>query len=249
MDWPDWILATAIRRMPGERGEWGAAMRAELSHIQHPRNRWQFALGCVRVALFPPRRGGFFMKDQMKYWLKTMGVAALFSLLFTGAFWSLGIWSNPNIPSEMQSEGQSLIGQVLFNWLVLTLVFTPIVSGLRDGENISMKDRLFPLAAAVFFGLLLIAPFAFMEYWNNPVIRSGEIRFPFLLFFALWLPPTIFFLGATPIVRKVSAGQSILERPLVLLLRVLFLLFFALIWVRMILNEMPCFLGGVPGCD
>lgn len=186
---------------------------------------------------------------QMNYWLKTIGIAALISLLITGAFWILALLINPAIPSEVQSEGASLPLGILFNWFVLTLILTPIVSGLRDGENISAKDRALTFGAAALFGLVLIAPFAFMEYWNNPVIHNGELPFPFLLFFALWIPPTIFFLGAAPIVRAVRAGESVLAHPISLVLRVLFLLFFALIWVRMILNEMPCFLGGVPGCD
>lgn len=185
---------------------------------------------------------------QMNYWLKNASIAALFSLFFTAAYWSLGIWS---IPSEIEgwSEAQRLTSQIFFNWIVYTLVFTPIVAGLRSGENTSMKDWLFPLGAAVLFGLLLISPFAFMEYWNNPVIQSGEFPFPFMLFSALWLPPTIFFLIMTPIVRNLRAGESILERPVVLILRVLVLLFMATIWVHLIIDQMPCFLGGVPGCD
>ena len=185
---------------------------------------------------------------QMNYWLKNFGIAVLFSLFFTAAYWSLGIWS---IPSEVEtwSEGRSLTSQIFLNWLVYTLVFTPIVSGLRNGENMSIKDWLFPLAAAVFFGLLLIAPFAFMEYWNNPVIQSGEYPFPFMLFSALWLPPTMFFLVVTPIVRSVRAGESILKRPVVLIVRVLFLLFLTTIWLHLVTDQMPCFLGGVPGCD
>jgi hypothetical protein len=185
---------------------------------------------------------------QMNYWIKNFCIAALFSLFSTAAYWSLGIWS---IPSEVEvwSVKHSLTSQIFFNWLVLTLVFTPIVAGLRNGENISMKGWLFPFAAAVMFGLVLIAPFAFMEYWNNPVIQSGEFEFPYMLFHALWLPPTIFFLVATPIVRSLRAGESILERPVMLIVRVLFLLFLAAIWAHLVRDQMPCFLGGVPGCD
>lgn len=186
--------------------------------------------------------------DQMNYWLKNFCIAALFSLFFTAAYWSLGIWS---IPSEVEawSEGQSSTSQILWNWLVYTLVFTPIVAGLRSGENTSINAWLFPLASAVLFGLLIISPFAFMEYWNNPVIQSGEYPFPYMLFSALWLPPTISFLVVTPIVRSVRAGESILKQPVGLVLRVLVLLFMATIWVHLIIDQMPCFLGGVPGCD
>lgn len=57
MDVPRLLLAIAVRRMPGERREWGVAMLAELAQLQHLSTRWQFALSCIRVALFPPRKG------------------------------------------------------------------------------------------------------------------------------------------------------------------------------------------------
>jgi hypothetical protein len=55
-DTPALLLACAVRRMPGERREWGAAMEAELEHVQCRSQRWRFALGCIGVALFPPRK-------------------------------------------------------------------------------------------------------------------------------------------------------------------------------------------------
>jgi len=56
---PQKLLDVVLRYLPEERREWGVAMRAELAHLQQPFARWQFAWGCARVALFPPRRGGF----------------------------------------------------------------------------------------------------------------------------------------------------------------------------------------------
>lgn len=201
------------------------------------------SMGVIRENIYEVWRA-----DQLNYWLKNFGLAALTSLFFTAAYWSLAAWS---IPSEVEtwSKGQSLVSQIFFNWLVLALVLTPIVSGLRNGENAAVKAWLFPMGAAVLFGLLLIAPFALMEYWNNPVIRSGEFPFPFMLFHALWLPPTMIFLVVTPLVRSVRAGESILKRPVGLILRVSSLLFLTTIWVYLISDQMPCFLGGVPGCD
>lgn len=46
-----WIVGT----MPRARTEWGAAMLSELSAVSGTLARWRFALGCARVALFPPR--------------------------------------------------------------------------------------------------------------------------------------------------------------------------------------------------
>lgn len=172
---PERLLTAAVRRMPAERLEWGAAMLAELATLRQPFARWQFVLGCARVALFPPRRGEFLMNDRMKHWLTTLGAAALFGLLLTG-------------------------------------------------------------------------PLAFMEWWNNSGIRSGEFQFPFLLFYWLWLQPTVFFLAAIPIVRGLRAGEAILAHPVTLALRVIFLAFVAAGWVWVIQDQMPCFLGA-SNCD
>lgn len=187
------------------------------------------------------------MSGRMKYWLTTVGAAALFSLLINGTQIFLAFFSdNPEIPS-----GESPVPLLDFfrNWLVLTLIFTPIVSGLRTSQSTSVNHWLIPLGTATLFGVLLIAPFAFMEWSNNPSIQSGEFKFPFTLFFVLWLMPTLLFLGATPIVRGLRAGEPILAHPLSLLLRVGLLAFVALGWVNLLRDQMPCFLGGVPGCD
>lgn len=51
------ILAAAVRSMPAERAEWGRAMLAELEHVKGTWGRFHFAIGCVRVAVFPPGGG------------------------------------------------------------------------------------------------------------------------------------------------------------------------------------------------
>jgi hypothetical protein len=183
----------------------------------------------------------------MKHWRTTFGVAALFSLLLNGLLSSLAFFSgNPEVQS---GEGPMPFLDFFRNSLVLTLIFVPIVSGLRGGEPVSVKHWLRPLGAAVLFGLLLIAPFALMEWLNNPRIQSGEFSFPVTLFFGLWLMPTVFFLMATPVVRGLRAGEPILAHPFALLLRVVILAFVAIGWVNLLRDQMPCFLGGVPGCD
>jgi hypothetical protein len=57
VDGPAWLLATAVRGLPADRRDWGTAMTAELGHLTARPARWRFALGCARVALFPPRPG------------------------------------------------------------------------------------------------------------------------------------------------------------------------------------------------
>jgi hypothetical protein len=114
------------------------------------------------------------------------------------------------------------------------------------GEICATATAVRALATAALFGLLLIAPLAWMEWSNNPRIQSGEFKFPFTLFFGLRLMPTIIFLTATPIVRRQRAGESMLVHPVALLLRVAFMAFG---WMFLVRVQMPCFLGGVPGCD
>ncbi|MDX2042601.1 MAG: hypothetical protein SF097_15375 [Acidobacteriota bacterium] len=244
---PEKLLGAALRWMPEERSEWGAAMLAELAHLQHPRARWQFAWGCARVALFPPRRVVFRMNDRMKHWRTTFGTAALFSFLIVVVnTFLLFMTDNPETHPGLH-EFQFYL-DFFRGWFLNTLVLTLIVSGLRASQSTSMKHWLIPLSTATLFGLLLIAPFAFMEYWNNPGIRSGEFAFPFVLFFGLWLSPALFFLAATPIVRRLRAGEAILAHPIPLLLRVAFLAFLVLGWVSLLRDQMPCF-RGVPNCD
>jgi hypothetical protein len=83
-DIPRLLLTLAVRRMPAERDEWGEAMLAELAQLQHPFTRWQFALGCARVALFPPHKGGLLqtiMNYKMESIIATLLSAALISLI------------------------------------------------------------------------------------------------------------------------------------------------------------------------
>lgn len=134
-DAPGWLLNLAVRRMPAERCEWGAAMLAELAQLQHPRARWQFTLGCVGVALFPPPKGGFLMNDQTKRILKTCGAAALFGLLLVVPFAFLELWYTPAVRSLIRFP-YMLFGML---WLLPTASFitlAPVVRSLRAGENI-----------------------------------------------------------------------------------------------------------------
>ena len=187
------------------------------------------------------------MNERMKHWRTTVGIAALFSFLIVVVnTFLLFMTDNPETHPGLH-EFQFYL-DFFRGWLLNTLVLGLIVSGLRAGEQLSIKHCLIPLGAAVLFGLLLIAPFAFMEYWNNPRIQSGEFQFPFVLFYGLWLAPTVFFLAAIPIVRKLRAGEAILAHPVSLLLRVIFLAFLAIGWLNLLRDQMPCFLG-VPNCD
>jgi hypothetical protein len=40
LDTPGLLLSAALRRMPAERSDWGAAMLAELAQLRNPSARW-----------------------------------------------------------------------------------------------------------------------------------------------------------------------------------------------------------------
>lgn len=247
MDWPAKLLTFAMRQMPAELSEWSAALQAELDHIQNPYNRWQFAFGCARVALFPPQREGSFMKA----WLASLGIAALVALFLVVILFSFPLWEDPGLLSKISWEWEQLRGPlfiVSLNLLVFTLIFTPIVHGLRTGQPMPVKDWIKTLGAASIFGLFFIAPFVVMEWWNHPELGAwGNPMFPYALFLVLWSSPTLCFLGAIPTLRALRAEESILANPVSLLLRLVVMALLAIGWVTLILDQMPCFLGG-RGC-
>jgi hypothetical protein len=243
MDGPAWILAAAVRRMPDERGAWGAAMQAELAHIRQPIKRWQFVSGCVCVALFPPDSQGSRMNAWLKHWLSVFGPAAVLALVFAGPAAVEHGWDQPI------RLGNITVRIVPGGWLIFAVIFTLIVYRHSTGEPQRLRDGLMTFGSAALFGLLAVGPFAFMEVYNNPGIRSGEFAFPYGLFHGMWLFPTMLFLAATPIVRGVRAEESVLAHPIALVLRIAFLTLVAAGWLFMLWDQMPCFLGGVPGCD
>ncbi|PPK67229.1 hypothetical protein V5P93_003565 [Actinokineospora auranticolor] len=62
LDLPAYLLDVATRLLPAERREWGAAMRAELAHIDHGPARWSFTAGATWAAALPsPRRPAVFV--------------------------------------------------------------------------------------------------------------------------------------------------------------------------------------------
>ena len=108
-----------------------------------------------------------------------------------------------------------------------------------------MRALLTSLILPALTGLLLVLPFMIMEAANR---RSYNEGFPLLLFFIMWLLPVIFVFLLKPIVRKIRAGNSILESPLKLFSSATILTVIAIAWTAALIDQMPCFLG-VPNCD
>jgi uncharacterized membrane protein YiaA len=180
----------------------------------------------------------------MNYWLKNTVIVAIVSLVFIG----IGAFMAFSETHESPPPPQNYLLIAFMNLVVMMLILTPIVSGLRSTENIAKCKWFAVLGLAMLFGAILNAPFAFMEWFNNPRIQSGEFQFPYLLFIGLWFPPTLIFLGVTPIVRLVRAGENVIANPISLILRVAFLGVIAFSWINLVRDQMPCFLG-VPNCD
>jgi hypothetical protein len=64
----------------------------------------------------------------------------------------------------------------------------------------------------------------------------------------MWLPSAVFIAILMPMVRSLRrVGNSILANPVSLLLRVGILVFLAWMWGTLVIDQMPCFLGG-SGC-
>jgi hypothetical protein len=92
---------------------------------------------------------------------------------------------------------------------------------------------------------LLVIPFMIMEVVNRRNFNEG---FPTPLFVIMWLLPLLFILTATPMVRSIGAGNSIVANPVILVVRTVFLVFLVWMWFGILIDQMPCFLG-VPNCD
>lgn len=228
----------------------GESMEQTFNDVCNERNG-EISLGLM-VSIFAETSVGimrenlheFKRANQMDYWINTIGLAAIFSGLFSAAFFWIGTFYLDN--PEVRTGNASVI-DVVRNGFLMALFLTPIVSGLRSRESTATKDWLVPLGAATLFSMMLIAPFAWMEWSNNPLTQTGESQFPYPLFLALLLLPILVFLGTTPILRTLITGKSLMAYPFSLLLRVGFLSVLAMDWAFLIKKHIPMFLGRVSG--
>lgn len=150
---PERLLAWAVRQMLTERREWGAAMLAELGQLQHPAARWQFALSCLRVALFPPPQPGG-QNVMLKGLLVTLTAAALIGFVLlrpeTG-----GVW----LAYAITAYSISLFLSTVFfgQWLLLAAVTWGVVSNTRGRQSFAKVPptvrRWGRLGIEVIFGL------------------------------------------------------------------------------------------------
>lgn len=101
------------------------------------------------------------------------------------------------------------------------------------------------LKLSALIGLFLVVPFIILELVNRPTLPED---FPIVLFVFLWMLAVIFIFIVTPILRGFWRGNSILDNRGSLLLRVALLIPIGWVWIAIVIDQMPCFLG-VPNCD
>ncbi len=101
------------------------------------------------------------------------------------------------------------------------------------------------LTAAVLLPTALVAPLVCLEL---RYASQYSATFPYPLFLTLWLLAAVSVLVAAPLLRAVRHGHAVLAHPVVFALRVALLALAALLWVALVADQWPCFMGA-PGCD
>lgn len=103
------------------------------------------------------------------------------------------------------------------------------------------------LRPAAVISLLLVAPFAILEALNNGITRQNAPGLA-LMFGLMWLLPAAFIIILVPLVRSARAGHGALANPARFLFSLALLALIGAMWVGIVIDQLPCFLG-VPNCD
>ncbi len=101
------------------------------------------------------------------------------------------------------------------------------------------------LIGPLIISLAVVLPFLILELVNH---QSSHDGFPVALFGLLWVLTYSFILILIPTVYSLRAGNRNLTNRIALLSKVVLLTVIAWIWVVLVIDQMPCFLG-VPNCD
>lgn len=142
---------------------------------------------------------------------------------------------------EKQQTRQGLIGFTIWT-------FTETAVGIAQEHFLIkeiQKNFLTNLKSPALVSLLFVIPFMILE---AVATRNLNAVFNLPLFGILWLLPMLFLLILIPIVRNARAGNSIAAKPVTFTFSVIFLILIAFVWISIIADQMPCFLG-IPNCD
>jgi hypothetical protein len=104
-----------------------------------------------------------------------------------------------------------------------------------------------PVAVAAATATAIVAPLAVLEVRNQGIQAMQGVD-NVVLFGLLWLAPAAVVLLASPVVRAVRSGAAVLDRPLPLLARLVLLMLVTFVWLSLVADQLPCFMG-VPNCD
>jgi len=94
-------------------------------------------------------------------------------------------------------------------------------------------------------GFLLVLPFMIMEWSTNSA--TPRSNFSGLWFIAMWLAAAAFLIVLVPMVQAIRAGKFAIANPVSTVLKVALLAVIAWLWVGLVIDQMPCFLGAT-GC-
>ena len=113
-------------------------------------------------------------------------------------------------------------------------------------EGVTMKTMLAnPRWAPVISFMLGVFPFMILEWATRSNLPRSNAS-PMLWVF-LWVLSTGFIAILMLMIRNVRAGNGILARPVSLLFRFIVFVACAWLWMALVIDQWPCFLGG-SGC-
>ena len=91
---------------------------------------------------------------------------------------------------------------------------------------------------------VLVVPFMILEVVNQD-LSAG---FPVALFVVMWGLALAFISILIPILRSLQPGHRNVSNTIVVLPKIVLLIGIAWLWIAILGDQMPCFLG-VPNCD
>jgi hypothetical protein len=118
---------------------------------------------------------------------------------------------------------------------------------LLMAEGTAMKTMISnPRFAPVISFVLCVLPFMILEWATRSNAPRSDAS-P-MLWVVLWLLSTIFIAILMMIMQNLwQLGNGIMANPVSLLFRLVFFVLFAWLWGTLVIDQMPCFLGG-SGC-
>jgi hypothetical protein len=111
--------------------------------------------------------------------------------------------------------------------------------------RVSRSKILVPVATPAIVSSFVVLPFVILEAINRPGFADG---FPMVLFVVMWALPATFVLVLTALLRRLRAGDRAGLHLGTLVASTVLLISIAWFWVRLVIDQLPCFLG-VPNCD